>query len=89
MENTKILVDGSQLLTRDGTGISSYTRTLVSSLRMFGAEVGLLFEKKITPYKKNTLDISSAMELFGNAAHRTSKRQNISLAANIMLKKKS
>lgn len=46
MARTKILIDGSQLLARDGTGILSYTRTLVSSLRNSGAEIGLLFEKK-------------------------------------------
>jgi glycosyltransferase involved in cell wall biosynthesis len=41
--NPSILLDGTQLLQRRGTGIASYTRTVARSLNSLGARVSLLF----------------------------------------------
>lgn len=60
-----ILLDGSHLLKRDGTGISSYTRTLAAGLRASGARVGLLMDGRVSAGKTD-LTIAAAMQVFGH-----------------------
>ncbi len=60
-----ILVDGSHVLKRDGTGISSYTRTLTAGLKAVGAEVALLLDRVATS-GRGDLALAPAIQVFGH-----------------------
>jgi len=49
LNKPSVLLDGTQLLQKRGTGIASYTRTLARTLHFLGAEVNLLFGTNSRP----------------------------------------
>ncbi len=70
-----ILVDGSQMLRRDGTGLTGYSRTLAKALKQTGAEVALLLDKQARPLPegRDPAEIGMATQVFGNY-HRPMRR---------------
>lgn len=65
MDKHSILVDGTQLLQRRGTGIASYTRSLTRCLHSLGADVNLFFGAN-TSQRKGDPSFSLATQIFGN-----------------------
>jgi hypothetical protein len=63
LDNPSILIDGTQLLQRRGTGIASYTRTVARCLHSLGARVNLLFGTNSHP-KKGDPDFALANQVF-------------------------
>jgi len=66
---TTVLVDGSYLLRRDQTGISSYAWTLAATLHELGAEVSLLLGSGAAP-ARSLPAIGLAAQVLGNAPER-------------------
>jgi glycosyltransferase involved in cell wall biosynthesis len=66
---TTVLVDGSYLLRRDQTGISSYASTLAATLHGLGAEVSLLLGSRAAP-ARSLPAIGLAGQVLGNAPER-------------------
>jgi len=66
---TTVLVDGSYLLRRDQTGISSYARTLAATLHGLGAEVSLLLGSRAAA-ARSLPAIGVAGQVLGNAPER-------------------
>lgn len=66
---TTVLVDGSYLLRRDQTGISSYARTLAATLYELGADVSLLLGGHAAS-SKSLSPVGLAGRVFGNAPER-------------------
>lgn len=79
-----ILLDGSHLRKRDGTGISSYTRTLAMGLRAGGAGVGLLLDGKVARGGDDDA-LEAAVQIFGAArsGNKFSRRFEIILASRL------
>jgi glycosyltransferase involved in cell wall biosynthesis len=79
MKDQMILLDGSHLLRSDGTGISSYSRTLASSLRSAGATIGLLMDRRSVT-RSDDLPIAAAMQVFGAQASGNLRLRRIGIA---------
>ena len=81
MDNPSILIDGTQLLQRRGTGIASYTGTLARCLHSLGAKINLLFGTN-SHHKKGDPDFALATQIF---CHRPPPRR-LSLMASVALR---
>ena len=79
-----VLLDGSHVLKRDGTGISSYARTLAAALGAGGARVGLLLDGKVR-VRKDDLPLAAAVQVFGAAGpvNRLNRRLGLILATRL------
>jgi len=77
LNKPSILVDGSHLLKKGGTGISSYARSLTKSLGALGAEVSVFFGHRAKTMPSDP-PIALADQVFGQNAWR---RSNLSLVA--------
>jgi glycosyltransferase involved in cell wall biosynthesis len=79
---TKVLVDGSYLLRRDQTGISSYARTLAATLHELGAEVSLLLCSRAAA-SKSLSAVGLAGQVFGNAPERGRMMRRLELLQQV------
>jgi glycosyltransferase involved in cell wall biosynthesis len=59
-----VLTDGHHFMSRFGTGIASYSRTLIGNLRGMGASVGVVFGARMT-HRKGDADLILATQLLG------------------------
>ena len=59
------LIDASQMLKRDGTGIASYARSLAATLRSAGHPLALLLDRRVAASGRAS-DIGLASQVFGN-----------------------
>jgi glycosyltransferase involved in cell wall biosynthesis len=73
-----ILLDGSHVLKRDGTGISSYARILATALGASGAKVGLLLDGKVR-VRKSDLALAVAVQVFGRQMPESALRRRLRL----------
>lgn len=89
-----LLIDGSQMLKRDGTGIASYARSLVTTLRSAERPVGLLLDRRVTA-TKGLPAVAISGQVFGNFPPRSRHarllellvRSRLGLSSNIMARR--
>jgi glycosyltransferase involved in cell wall biosynthesis len=62
---THVVVDGFHFLLKNATGIGSYARTLASSLRHLGCQVGILYGQRVQATHGDP-PLRSATQIFGN-----------------------
>ncbi|MGQ3353749.1 MAG: glycosyltransferase family 4 protein [Phreatobacter sp.] len=65
MKKSRVLTDGNHFLSRFGTGIASYSRTLIHNIRDLGGTVGVLFGAKVS-YGRNDSDLVLATQILGH-----------------------
>ncbi len=65
MTRPSVLIDGSQFLSKAATGIGSYGRTLVRSLRKSGVKVSVLFGQSVQ-VPRNASPLTLAVQVFGS-----------------------
>jgi len=64
VRHPSILTDGNHFMSRFGTGIASYSRTLIRNLRELDASVGVLFGPRVS-YGRNDSDLVLATQILG------------------------
>lgn len=62
----RIIIDGSQFLDKSATGIGSYGRTLVRTLKSTDGQVGILYDRAATTRSNDPL-LALAAQVFGNS----------------------
>jgi glycosyltransferase involved in cell wall biosynthesis len=80
MTRQSVLIDGSQFLSKAATGIGSYGRTLVRSLRKSGTKVTVLYGQGVQ-VPRNAPPLALAVQVFGS--ERLPERRLVRYARNI------
>lgn len=65
MKKSRVLTDGNHFLSRFGTGIASYSRTLIHNIRDLGGTVGVLFGATVS-YGRKDGDLVLATQILGH-----------------------
>jgi glycosyltransferase involved in cell wall biosynthesis len=74
-----LLIDASQMIRRDGTGIASYARSLATTLHLAGHPVGLLFDRAMTSIR-GLPEIGLSGQVFGNSPAKSKNAQLLEFA---------
>ncbi|MDE2581421.1 MAG: glycosyltransferase family 4 protein [Rhodospirillales bacterium] len=79
-----LLIDASQILRRDGTGIASYARSLVTTLHSEQRRVALLLDRRVST-TPGTPEIGISGQVFGNFAEQSATARMVELAISSRL----
>jgi glycosyltransferase involved in cell wall biosynthesis len=73
------IVDGSQMLRRDGTGVASYARSLAATLKSAGVPTALMLGQNL-PVTRHIPDVGIGDQVFGNLPARSRSRMLFEVA---------